>query len=369
MPFHVPSEDEYNDYAVVMKDIVKRFPKVLANDEVNLFVKKGEIHAIVGENGAGKSTLMNQLYGLYNPDDGDIFIRGRKLDIDNPKDAIKEGIGMVHQHFMLVGPLSVTENIVLGDEPTKQFNVFDLQKAKKEVQKISKDYGLKVDVNARIEDLPVGTQQRVEILKTLYRGADILILDEPTAVLTPQETEELFEVLQNLQKDGKTLLFITHKLNEVIEISNNVTVMRAGKVTGQLPTEETSQRELANMMVGREVLLRVEKEEKEPGEKILEVENLNVNDNRSLPAVRGCSLDLCRGEILGIAGVAGNGQSELIESIAGLRKAEDGKVIYEGNDVTNATPREIRELGISHISEDRFKYAMIQPFSVDYNIA
>ncbi|HOO32879.1 MAG TPA: ABC transporter ATP-binding protein [Thermotogota bacterium] len=369
MPFQIPSENEYNSYAVVMKGIVKQFPKVLANDHVDLFVKRGEIHAVVGENGAGKSTLMNQLYGLYTPNEGQILINGKELSIDNPKDAIQAGIGMVHQHFMLVGPLTVAENIVLGDEPTKRFNIFDLRKARKEVKKISEDYGLKVDVDTNIEDLPVGTQQRVEILKTLYRGAEILILDEPTAVLTPQETEELFVVLRNLQNDGKTIIFITHKLNEVVEVSNNVTVMRGGKVTGRIPTVETNQREIANMMVGREVLLRLEKEKKQRGKKILEVKELDVNDNRHLPAVRGISFDLHEGEIVGIAGVAGNGQSELVEAITGLRKKEAGQVHFMEEDITNSSPKVIRELGMSHIAADRFKHAMIKEFSVAYNIA
>ncbi len=368
MPFHIPSEEEYGEYAVVMKGIMKQFPKVLANDNVDLFVKKGEIHAIVGENGAGKSTLMNQLYGLYNADSGRILINGAEMEIKNPKDAINSGIGMVHQHFMLVGPLTVAENIVLGNEPVKKGDIFDLKKAKAEVKKISNDYGLEVDVNALIEDIPVGTQQRVEILKTLYRGAEILILDEPTAVLTPQETEELFVVLRNLQKAGKTVIFITHKLNEVISVSNNVTVMRMGKVTGRIPTMETSTKELANMMVGREVLLRVKKDEHDAKEPVLEIDNLCVKDNRHLMAVNGISMTLRKGEILGIAGVAGNGQTELIESVAGLRKPVSGKISLKGIDITNSSPREIRELGLSHIAEDRFKYALIKDFSVSYNI-
>jgi len=369
MPFHIPQEEEYKDYAVVMKGIVKQFPRVLANDHVDLYVKRGEIHAIVGENGAGKSTLMNQLYGLYNADEGQFLINGNALLINNPKDAIAVGIGMVHQHFMLVGPLTVAENIVLGDEPTRMKSFFDLARARKEVKKISEEYGLKVDVDSKIEDISVGTQQRVEILKTLYRGADILILDEPTAVLTPQETEELFVVLRNLQNDGKTIIFITHKLNEVIAVSNNVTVMRGGKVTGQIPTSETTPRELANMMVGREVLLRVEKEKKEPGEKTLEVTGLKVNDNRGLPAVKGVDFEIRKGEILGIAGVAGNGQSELEEALMGLRKKEGGTVHFNGLDITTASPRDIREARMSHIAADRFKYAMVKEFTVAYNIA
>jgi len=381
MPFKIPDANEYDKYAVVMKGIVKKFPKVLANDNVDLYVKKGEIHAIVGENGAGKSTLMNQLYGLYNADSGTILIDGEAKDISNPRDAINVGIGMVHQHFMLVGPLTVAENIVLGNEPlvssenkflnslARTADLFSLKKARKEVKRISDEYGLEVDVDAKIEDLPVGTQQRVEILKTLYRGAEILILDEPTAVLTPQETEELFVVLRNLQKAGKTVIFITHKLNEVISVSNNVTVMRLGKVTGRIPTNETSPKELANMMVGREVLLRVKKDVHMPKEVVLDVDELSVKDNRHLMAVDKISFKLRKGEILGIAGVAGNGQTELIESIAGLRKSESGKVTLKDVDITSSAPREIRELGLSHIAEDRFKYAMVKEFSVAYNIA
>jgi len=369
LPFQIPEPSAYSRYAVVMKKIRKQFPKVLANDDVDLYVERGEIHAIVGENGAGKSTLMNQLYGLYSPDSGEILVGGEEVVIHGPKDAINAGIGMVHQHFMLVGPLTVAENIVLGNEPVGAMDVFRYQKARQEVQKISQAYGLTVDVDARIEDLPVGSQQRVEILKTLYRGAEILILDEPTAVLTPQETEDLFRVLKNLQKNGKTVIFITHKLNEVMAVSNNVTVMRLGKVTGRIPTSETSPRKLANMMVGREVLLRVEKSPHKPGSEILRVDSLKVKDNRGLMAVEGVSFTLHEGEILGIAGVAGNGQTELIESLAGLRKADSGSVFFEGADITQKAPRDIRELGISHIAEDRFKYAMVREFSVAFNMA
>ncbi|MBT1248650.1 heme ABC transporter ATP-binding protein [Thermosipho sp. 1223] len=354
-------------YAVEMVNIVKRFPGVLANDHVTIRIKKGEIHAIVGENGAGKSTLMNQLYGLYHPDEGDIFINGQKAQIKGPKDAIKNGIGMVHQHFMLVDTLTVAENIVLGSEPTKGMN-FDLTKAKKDVKELSEKYGLLVDVDAKIEDISVGMQQRVEILKTLYRGANIIILDEPTAVLTPQEVEELFEIMRKLKKDGKTILFISHKLHEVMEISERITVMRLGKVTGELETSKTNPREIARHMVGRDVVLRVEKKPHEPKDVVFEIKNLVVNDNRGLTAVNNVSFSIRKGEIVGIAGVAGNGQTELVEAITGLRKIKSGQILFEGKDVTGATPKQLRELGLSHIPEDRLKHGIIEEFEAYYNV-
>ncbi len=357
-----------NHLAIDMAGIVKQFPKVLANDHVDLHVQEGEIHAIVGENGAGKSTLMNILYGLYKPDDGTIRVNGTACEFQSPNDAIRKGIGMVHQHFMLVPPLTVTENIVLGMEPLKKLKVFDFQKAKKLVKEISQKYNLFVDPTVKIEDIPVGAQQRVEILKTLYRGADILILDEPTAVLTPQETEKLFEVLRLLQNNGKTIIFITHKLNEVMAISNQVTVMRQGKVTANMPTSQTNPRELAKYMVGREVLLRVSKKARDPGKEVMKVENLTVLDNRKLEAVKNLSFSVRAGEIVGIAGVAGNGQTELVEAIAGLRKPQSGKIWLQGADIAGLNPKEIRELGLSHIPEDRLKHALIKPFPVYYNM-
>jgi len=384
------------EYAVVMKGITKRFPGVLANDHVDLFVEKGEIHAIVGENGAGKTTLMNQLYGLLHPDEGEIYVFGKKVHFKGPREAIEHGIGMVHQHFMLVDNLTVAENVVLGSETKKGF-LFDLNEARKVVKDLSEKYGLLVDVDAKIEDIPVGMQQRVEIIKTLYRGAEILILDEPTAVLTPQEAEELFEILRRLKKSGKTIIFISHKLNEVMEISDNVTVMRLGKVTGRLKTSETNPKEIARLMVGRDVVLRVEKENKEPGDVVFEVKDLWVKDNRGLDAVKGVSLkepgdvvfevkDLWvkdnrgldavkgvslkvrRGEIVGIAGVAGNGQTELVEAITGLRKVEKGKIIFDGIDVTGFSPRELRDMGMAHIPEDRLKYGLIVEYPAYYNL-
>lgn len=355
------------EYAVIMKDIVKQFPKVLANDHVNFMLKKGEVHSIIGENGAGKSTLMNQLYGLYTPTSGDIYIFGEKKVFKGPGDAIRAGIGMVHQHFMLVDTLTVAENIVLGSEP-KNGMLFDLKKARKEVKELSEKYGLFVDIDAKIEDIPVGMQQRVEILKTIYRGAEILILDEPTAVLTPQETEELFEIIRKLRDDGKSIIFISHKLHEVMEISDNITVMRLGKVTGNVAAKDTNARELANMMVGREVVLRIEKPEKTPGEVAVEVENLWVKDNRNLDAVRGINFKIRKGEVLGVAGVAGNGQTELVEALTGLRKIEKGKYIFKGEDVSKKTVRELRERNIGHIPEDRYKYAMVKEYPNYYNL-
>jgi len=356
--------------AVAMKGIVKTFPSVVANDHVDFFVRKGEIHALVGENGAGKSTLMNQLYGLYTPDEGEIFINGKKTVINGPKDAIDIGIGMVHQHFMLVDNLTVAENVVLGSEPKYgPFKMFmDTNKSRKIVTDLSKKYGLAVDVDAFIEDIPVGMQQRVEILKILFRGAEILVFDEPTAVLTPQETEELFKILRVLRDNGKTIIFITHKLNEVMAITDRVTVMRLGKVTGKVNTKDTNPRQLANMMVGREVLLRVEKEEKRAGETVLEVKDLHVKDNRNLDTVNGVSFSVRQGEIVGIAGVAGNGQTELIEAITGLRKVEKGNIYLSGVDLTNQTALEIREAGLTHIPENRLRRGMIAQYPVYYNL-
>lgn len=353
--------------AVEMVQIVKRFPQVVANDHVDLTVLKGEIHAIVGENGAGKTTLMNQLYGLLKPDAGEIRIFGKKVDFKGPRDAIAAGIGMVHQHFMLVSNLTVAENVVLGSE-TGIGPLFDLKSARKKVKDLSERYGLYVDPNARIEDLPVGMQQRVEILKVLYRGAEILILDEPTAVLTPQETEELFETMFKLKESGKTIIFISHKLNEVMRVSDRITVMRQGKVTGVLNKDQTNPREIARLMVGRDVVFTVEKTPAKPGDVILKVENLYVKDYRNLEAVKGASFEVRAGEIYAIAGVAGNGQTELVEALTGLRKPVSGKIFFLGRDVTHFSPRELRELGLGHIPEDRHKYGLILQFPAYYNV-
>lgn len=358
--------ENINDYAVIMKGITKRFPGVLANDKVDLYVKKGEIHAIVGENGAGKTTLMKQLYGLIHPDEGEIYINGKKTVIKGPSDAIVNGIGMVHQHFMLVNNLTTVENIILGSEPNKGM-VLDMKKARIKVEELSKRYGLYVDVDAKIEDIPVGMQQRIEILKTLYRGAEILILDEPTAVLTPQETEELFEIIRKLRDTGKTIIFISHKLNEIMEITDSITVMRLGKVTGRLKTSQTTPKEIAKLMVGREVLMRVEKRSRKPKNEILKVEDLWVKDNRGLNTVKGVSFSVRAGEILGIAGIAGNGQTELIEAITGLRKIESGRIFLLSEEVTNKNARILREKGLVHIPEDRQKHGLILQFPGYYN--
>ncbi len=353
--------------AVEMIQIVKQFPGVLANDHVDITIFKGEIHSIVGENGAGKTTLMNQLYGLLKQDSGEIRIFGQKVNFKGPRDAIAKGIGMVHQHFMLVNNLTVAENVVLGSETTRGI-IFDLKKAQREVEQLSKSYGLQVDPTAKIEGLPVGMQQRVEIIKTLYRGAEILILDEPTAVLTPQETQELFSILKKLKENGKTIIFISHKLNEVMEISDRITVMRQGKVTGVLNKNETNVREIARLMVGRDIVFSVQKSPANPSDVVLKVENLWVKDYRKLDAVRGVSFQVRKGEIYGIAGVAGNGQSELIEALTGLRKPEKGRIFLMGEDVTGKTVRELRERGMTHIPEDRHKYGLILQYPAYYNM-
>ncbi len=366
MVFVEKGKKDYSDYAVVMEQIVKRFPGVLANDHVDLFVKRGEIHAIVGENGAGKTTLMSQLYGLINPNSGKIYINGVETKIKNPNDAITAKIGMVHQHFMLVDRLSVVENVVLGMEPSRG-PFFAIDKARDQIKKLSKRFGLYVEPNAIIEDLPVGSQQRVEIIKVLYRGAEILVLDEPTAVLTPQETEELFKILRTLKSQGKTIIFITHKLHEIMAVTDSVTVMRLGKVTGIVKTSETNPRELARMMVGRDVLLRVEKDKAKVGTEIFKVEDLHVKENRGIEAVKGVNLSVRRGEIVGVAGVAGNGQTELVEAITGLRKVEEGHVIFKKTNITNISPKRRREMGMGHIPEDRLKHGLVTSFPLYYN--
>src|SRR6266853_5001885 len=312
--------------AVEMRGITKAFPGVVANDHVDLDVRAGEIHALVGENGAGKTTLMNILYGLIHPDSGEIYINGQLVHISGPRDAIRLKIGMVHQHFMLIPPLTVAENIVLGHEPGTVRSVYEVKKAREGVLKLSKQYGLPIDPDARIEKLSVGLQQRVEILKILYRAADILIMDEPTGVLTPQETFELFGVLRGLVQQGKTIIFITHKLREVLELTDSITVLRRGKNAGELVSSQTNQAEIARVMVGREVLLRVNKTPAHPGPVALHVENVHAQSERGLEVLHGVSLDVHAGEILGIAGVEGNGQSELVEALTGMRKITAGKI-------------------------------------------
>lgn len=351
---------------IEMKGISKSFPGIKANDNINLSVNKGEIHVLLGENGAGKSTLMNILYGLYQPDEGQIFIKGNPIRISNPNVAISVGIGMVHQHFMLVQPFTVAENIVLGLEPKNGISL-DLKKAIKDVEELSDKYELKVDSKARVSDISVGMQQRVEILKTLYRGADILILDEPTAVLTPQEIVELGIILESLVRQGKTIILITHKLKEVMSMSDRVTIIRRGMVIDTLNTSETNIDELAEKMVGRKVNLHVEKSTREASTPVLEVKGLKAKDTRGLEAVKGVDFQVKSGEILGIAGVDGNGQTELLQALTGLQKPTAGEVLLNGKEITALSVMDVIESGVSHIPEDRQKRGLILNYSLAEN--
>jgi len=353
---------------IEMKHITKKFGEFKANDDINLEVKKGEIHALLGENGAGKSTLMNILSGLLQPTSGDIYVNGEKVELDSPNAAYHLGIGMVHQHFMLVDDFTVTENIILGNEKIHN-GVLDIRTARKEIKELSERYGLHVDPNAKVEDISVGMQQRAEILKVLYRGANILILDEPTAVLTPQEIDELIQIMDSLTREGKSVILITHKLDEIKQVADRCTVIRRGKSIDTVDVDKATQQELANMMVGRAVNFTVEKKPSHPKETILEVENLTVLDNRKLEAVKNLSLTVRAGEVVGIAGIDGNGQSELIEAIAGLRNVESGKILLEGKEIQNKSPREITESGMGHIPEDRQRMGLILPLSVEENMA
>ncbi len=359
---------DYDTKIIEMKNITKKFGDFVANENIDLTVHKGEIHALLGENGAGKTTLMNILYGLYEPTFGEIYLNGKKTNITNPSVAIRNGIGMVHQHFMLVETFTVVENIILGMETTQRMGVLDINRATKEVEELSKKYGLHVDPNAKIHDITVGMQQRVEILKALYRGADILILDEPTAVLTPQEIDELMEIMRSLASQGKTIIIITHKLKEIKQVADYCTVIRRGKKVDTVKVADVTEEDLASMMVGRQVSFKVDKKEANVGDVVLKVDNLVVKDNRKLNAVKGLSLELHRGEILGIAGVDGNGQSEFIEGITGLRPIESGRVILNGKDITNLSPKEIIENGMNTIPEDRQKRGLILDFTVAENM-
>ncbi len=348
-----------------LRNITKTFGSVTANNDVSIKVEKGTIHAIVGENGAGKSTIMRIAYGFYNADSGEIFVDGKPTVIKNPHDAIANGIGMVHQHFMLVDTMTVAENIILGAETGSAANL-DLEKANADILALSNDLRLDVNPNAYIEDLSVGQQQRVELLKALYRHADLLILDEPTAVLSPQEVEEFFGILRRMKEQGKTIIIITHKLEEVLAISDEVTVMRDGKSVGNVKTSETTAKDLARMIVGRDVLLRVEKADADPAAIVLEVKNLTVADKHG-QAVNGVSFSVHSGEIVGIAGIEGNGQTELIEALSGLTKASSGRIEFDGKDVTNRSARELKELGIAHIPEDRHKRGLLLQFDLAEN--
>ena len=351
-----------------LRGITKRFPGVLANDHIDLTLEKGKIHALLGENGAGKTTLMNILYGLYQPDEGEIFVNGEKAEIHSPGDAIARGIGMVHQHFMLIPVFTVTENVMLGEETVHPGGFLDRNATANRIREISVQYRLEVNPDSYIKDLPVGVQQRVEIIKLLFRNAEILIFDEPTAVLTPQEADELFQIMRSLTAQGKSIIFITHKLREVLDYSDVITVIRRGKVIGSVLPEEADQRKLAAMMVGRDVTLELDKETAEVGEPILEVRDLLVTDETNQIAVDGVSIEVCAGEVLGIAGVQGNGQTELVEAITGLRPSISGKVILLEKDVTTSNPRTITELGMAHVPEDRQRDGLVLSFPVMDNL-
>jgi simple sugar transport system ATP-binding protein len=357
-----------DDLVLEMRDIRKEFPGVVANDGVSFDVRRGEVHALLGENGAGKSTLMNILYGLYRPDGGEIRLNGKPVSFSSAREAIHAGIGMVHQHFMLIPVMTVAENIVLGVEPHIGL-LLDERGAEQRVRELSEQFGLAVDPTALISDITVGPEQRVEILKALYRGADLLILDEPTAVLTPQEAAELFEIVRSLQADGKSIIFISHKLNEVLEIADRITVLRRGKTIETVPAEGATEESLARAMVGRDVLLRVDKKPGEVGGVLLSVQDLHVTDDRGIEKVRGITFDVRAGEIVGIAGVDGNGQTELIDAICGLQKIESGTVTIAGRELTHASARAALDAGIGHIPEDRQRRGLVLEFSIAENIA
>lgn len=351
-----------------LRGITKRFSKTIANDQIDFDLVPGEVHALLGENGAGKSTLMNILFGLYRPDQGEIRVHGQPLTLSSPRDALEHGIGMVHQHFMLIPVMTVAENIVLAREPHRAGALLDLDAAEARVAEVSKRFGLEVDPHARIRDISVSQQQRAEILKALYGDAEVLILDEPTAVLTPQETEDLFKVVRALTQSGKSVIFITHKLHEVLEVADRITILRRGKRVATIPREGATEAGLARMMVGRDVLLEVEKAPATPGPPLLTVDDLVVLDNRQLEAVRGVSLTVHAGEIVGIAGVDGNGQSELVEALTGLRRPRSGRIVFDGVDLTRARARKFLEAGIGHIPEDRQRQGLILNFTLAENL-
>jgi general nucleoside transport system ATP-binding protein len=351
-----------------LRGITKRFPGVLANDRVDLDLRRGEVHALLGENGAGKSTLMNILYGLYKPDEGEILLNGKPADIGSPHGAIAAGIGMVHQHFMLIPVMTVAENIVLASEPKRSGVLLDTAAAERRVRELAEQFNFHIDPHARVRDITVGQQQRVEILKALYRGADVLILDEPTAVLTPQEAEELFEILKRLVAEGMSVIFISHKLNEVLAIADRITVLRRGKKVDTIDREGATEAGLARMMVGRDVLLRVDKAPPKTGDVLLDVRDLHVHDDRGLEAVRGVSFSVRAGEIVALAGVDGNGQTELIDAITGLRKPSSGTVTLAGEDLTGASAHAFLAHGMGHIPEDRHRRGLVLEFSLAENL-
>lgn len=354
-------------YVVEMLNIRKEFPGIVANDNITLQLEQGEIHALLGENGAGKSTLMGMLFGMYMPDKGCIKVRGKEVKISNPNVANDLGIGMVHQHFKLVENFTVTENIILGCEPKKLFGV-DIKGAAKRIEELSKQYGLNVDPYAKIEDISVGMQQRVEILKMLYRNAEVLIFDEPTAVLTPQEIEDLLEIMKNLTKEGKSIILITHKLKEIKSAANRCTVIRRGKYIGTVKVNETSEAEMAKMMVGREVSFKVEKEEAKPKEVVLKMDNLSVKNNKKVLGLKNFSLEVRAGEIVGIAGVEGNGQNEIVEALTGMRPVEAGTIMFKNKDITKDSIRQRIEDGMAHIPEDRHKRGLILDYTMEDNM-
>jgi ABC-type uncharacterized transport system ATPase subunit len=354
--------------ALELRGITKRFGALVANDAIDFELRRGEIHALLGENGAGKSTLMNVLYGLHHPDEGEIRLDGEPVRIDSARHAIGLGIGMVHQHFMLVPVMTVAENLVLGTEPNRG-PLLDYKKAAAQARELSERFGLAVDPDAKVEDLGVGAQQRVEILRALFRGAKVLVLDEPTAVLTAQEAQDLFRVLRTLKAEGASIVFISHKLNEVLDVADRVTVLRRGKKIDTVAAEGATERSLASLMVGREVLLRVDKPDHAPGDALLEVRDLHVSDDRGLPAVNGLSLTVRAGEIVGLAGVDENGQSQLIEAICGLRKIESGSVIVDGKDITGCSALDAIHAGVGHIAEDRHARGLVLQFDLAQNLS
>jgi ABC-type uncharacterized transport system ATPase subunit len=355
------------EYVVEMRGIRKEFEGIIANDEITLAIKQGEIHALLGENGAGKSTLMSILFGLYQPDRGSIFVRGQEVHINNPNIAYELGIGMVHQHFKLVHNFTITENIILGQEPNK-FGVVNTLSAAKRIKDLSIRYGLNVDPDAKIEDVSVGMQQRVEILKMLYRNAEVLIFDEPTAVLTPQEILELMKIMKNLVAEGKSIILITHKLKEIKAVADRCTVIRRGQYVGTVDVVATSEKQMAEMMVGRQISFKVAKEMREPGAVLLKIENLTVMNNTKVAALKNFSLGLHAGEIVGVAGVDGNGQTELVEAITGLRKAESGSVWLSGIEITHMTIKQRIDAGLAHVPEDRQKHGLVLDYSIEDNL-
>ena len=357
----------YMEYVVEMLNIRKEFPGIVANDNVTLQLKKGEVHALLGENGAGKSTLMGMLFGMYQPEAGVIKVKGKEVKISSPNVANDLGIGMVHQHFKLVENFTVTENIILGCEP-KKFLTIDIKNAAKRIDELSKTYGLNVDPYSKIEDISVGMQQRVEILKMLYRNAEVLIFDEPTAVLTPQEIDDLIKIMQNLINEGKSIILITHKLKEIKAVADRCTVIRRGKYIGTVDVKETTEADMAKMMVGRQVSFKVEKKESTPGEEVLRIENLSVKNNKKVLGLKDFSLSVRKGEIVGIAGVEGNGQTELVEAITGMRGVDSGKILFNEKDITRSSIRNRIDEGIAHIPEDRHKRGLILDYTMEDNM-